>query len=325
MKKLNNLMPKFLRRKLNLFISLIYDYRRYSKFAIGYKKKLSKNNLEAEITYLYHSIEKGLSNINFRPLFGRAVLDKLILKILYYNKNFKLPSSRVEEGVKTIHSYIKKHKELGYSMSDYEDRTKSFNTLSSLNSIINLNNETIMKNSFDFFNFEIFANSRHSIRDYSNDPIDHNLIYSSIRIAMSTPSVCNRQAWEVLVVNNNELISQILNLQGGFRGFGNNVKSLLVILTNIESFEGSVERNQMYIDGGMFGMNLLYSLHYFKLGACPLNACLKIKNEIKIHKLLKIKQNLKIIMFISVGGLNLVNNITPSVRDNYKQHFEVVN
>ena len=72
----------------------------------------------------------------------------------------------------------------------------------------------------------------------------------------------------------NKLFKKILDLQKGNRGFGENADKLLVVAADVSSYSGIAERNLMYIDGGIFTMNLLYSLHYYKIASCTLSPTL---------------------------------------------------
>jgi len=49
------------------------------------------------------------------------------------------------------------------------------------------------------------------------------------------------------------------------------VPGLFVVTWDIRAFETALERNQGWIDGGLFSMTLLLALHGLGLGAVPLN------------------------------------------------------
>src|SRR5699024_9970083 len=62
--------------------------------------------------------------------------------------------------------------------------------------------------------------TRHSVRSFSKQNVDIKLIEKSVSIALNTPSVCNRQPWNVYMTDNPEKVSNLVKLQGGYVGYG---------------------------------------------------------------------------------------------------------
>ena len=54
---------------------------------------------------------------------------------------------------------------------------------------------------------------------------------------------------------NKNQIAKILEVQGGNRGFGHLANRLIIITSEVGVFTGVAERNQVYIDGGMYARN----------------------------------------------------------------------
>src|SRR5699024_4225560 len=97
--------------------------------------------------------------------------------------------------------------------------------------------------------FTEFAKSRISVRNYSNEPVERSLIDESIEVAMHTPSVCNRQPWNVYVVQNYKKIQEILNIQQGLnKDERENIKTLLAITVDVSYYANDKERNEAYVD-----------------------------------------------------------------------------
>jgi len=76
---------------------------------------------------------------------------------------------------------------------------------------------------------------------------------------------------------------------------------LLIVTSNLNYFDGPSEKNQAFIDGGLFAMSLLYALHFKEIGAIPLNWSYVKSQDQELHKLNEVKPNEKVIMFIGVG------------------------
>ena len=60
----------------------------------------------------------------------------------------------------------------------------------------------------------LFA-GRSSVREYAETPVDMGTVRKAVSMSMKTPSVCNRQAYRVLLISNPKFIEQALALQGG--------------------------------------------------------------------------------------------------------------
>jgi nitroreductase len=148
-----------------------------------------------------------------------------------------------------------------------------------------------------------FFRRRHSIRDYTDQPVDREDVMKIMEIARTAPSVCNRQAWAVHVVETKEMVAAALALQNGNRGFGDRVPMVFVIAADLRAFVLIEERNQGWVDGGMFAMNVLHGIHAAGLGGCPLNWCASRENDEALRQLLGIPAHEAVIMMIALGHL----------------------
>jgi nitroreductase len=150
-------------------------------------------------------------------------------------------------------------------------------------------------------NFASLAQARRSIRTYSSTPVEEDLIKEAVRLASSSPSVCNRQATSICCIMNKDLINDILKLQNGNRGFGHLVQCLLLVNVDIRAFQGANERNQCWVDGGLFSMSLLYAISYLGLVSCPLNWCVDENKSRQLRVLMSYGDNINTIMMVAVG------------------------
>jgi hypothetical protein len=63
--------------------------------------------------------------------------------------------------------------------------------------------------------FGALAYSRHSCRHFDDSPVDESRVWKAMEIAQRSPSVCNRQSWQVHWVRQSELKYAVLKLQEG--------------------------------------------------------------------------------------------------------------
>jgi nitroreductase len=163
--------------------------------------------------------------------------------------------------------------------------------------------------------FDEFSQSRHSVRNYSQEKIPLEELISAVTIAQNAPSSCNRQPVRVYIITNVDLIKEILKLQGGTRGFGDLATALFVVTSNVSLFQDLMERWQPTLNAGFFGMSLLYALHFKKIGACTLNWSEDKRKDQALRKLLNIPEFEHIHFLISCGYLPDEFDIAASKRN----------
>lgn len=92
-----------------------------------------------------------------------------------------------------------------------------------------------------------------------------------------------------------------------------------MITTDTRYFIDVTERNQVYVDGGLFAMSLLYALEYERLAACALNTMFDPKRESATRKLLGINESENMIMYLTVGNFKDNYRVPKSYRLSVEQ------
>lgn len=160
---------------------------------------------------------------------------------------------------------------------------------------------------------EGFFLTRNSLREFSADSISEDVLGRAVKLAMGSPSVCNRQAWHVYHLTGSKAQTALAH-QNGNRGFGHNVKQVLIVASDLKAFCSPNERYQHWIDGGMFSMSLVWALHSLGLASCCLNWSQSGRVDMRLRKLLPIKEEHTIIMMIAVGYPRENNAACSSLR-----------
>ncbi|EKO3792099.1 nitroreductase family protein [Vibrio metschnikovii] len=295
----------------------VYDFMRYSKYTSTHSIDGEEKLLGKLILY-YHVLEKGLSFENRKENFGSAVVDDLIKSISEYIDNgynvdklqFKTACSVIEKyfaiNPKMCQNYreniIEKifshaESELGGEKVIYKEEI-----LASLN-----------------FDYSFFFNSRYSVREFSEEKVETEKLHSALDIAKKYPSVCNRQAVRTYLFTNKDTVIEQLSFQNGNRGFREKIDKLIVVTVDLSLFSKAEERNQPYIDGGIYLMSLLLAIHSKGLGAVALNWSTNKESDKKYRRLGVIKESEVIISFIGVGNLKDKMLVPKSERDSYKE------
>ena len=118
---------------------------------------------------------------------------------------------------------------------------------------------------------------------------------------MTAPSACNLQHTRVHSISNSYIRKQLLSLQNGNRGFGADADKLLVITTCLSDIQYVEERNDPYVNAGIFIMNLCYALHYNRIGCCILNWHAKPETDMTARSLINIPDAESIVAIIACG------------------------
>ncbi|MCK5266691.1 MAG: nitroreductase family protein [Spirochaetes bacterium] len=302
-----------------------YDKKRYLKYS-GTNSVHTKKQLEARIIAHYHVLEKGLSMPETKLGFGQDVVIALIRLLKKYQSNFGEYSLQCKAGLASLKAYINFHHENNFLIvqveNEAEDLIKFFSCESNFAGAKNIFKNDLIINANK--SFKKFAFSRRSIRNYTEEDVALDLIYEAIQIAQKSPSVCNRQSSKVYIVHGRKKIDEVLSLQNGNRGFGHLANKLLIVTSDLQSFEGVNERNQAYIDSGLFSMSLLYAFHYKQLGACALNWAVEKDRDIALRNILSIPDSEVVAMMILLGHVPEVVKVACSPRYNLEEVVKVV-
>ena len=251
----------------------------------GYNR--SQEQFIGKITLYAHVVEKGLTMPQMRYNFGEANLRTLIQLLneyieYPYNTNDVLFISAISN----VFEYESIHKNNGKALpTDIEESIAKLHVLFPTTPALHQLSVTT-KDMYYHGDFEYIATHRHSVRNFiGHVNIAH--LNDALRLASTAPSACNRQPNHVHIIEkNNPHFQQILEMQNGSRGFGHLADKLLIVSTSLVAYNGILERNSAYIDGGIYLMNLLYALQYYGIAACTLNCSMSIEETTTLRKLL---------------------------------------
>jgi nitroreductase len=296
---INNILKlfRFLWEYLNDF-AITIRYNTYSPFE-------DRNlRLYYRLIILSHAIEKGLSLANPRALFGRAkILSIVEMARRYDSSNSKFP---LEMASGALRDYIEIHRKQGLVdsfLDEVEGYLKNepvfagieakggYKRLSELRHVVPEDTEVHVG----------FLESRYSCRHYEPCVVPISLIEKIVRTAQAAPSQCNRQSVRVHCFTDKAEIEKLLTLQGGASGFVEGVYNLFVITSEVTAWGGYGQRNQGYVDSGLFAQQLMLASYANGVGVCPLNLAVDNAKEKKIKKVAGIHPRERLAMMISFG------------------------
>ncbi|WP_242134064.1 nitroreductase family protein [Aestuariivivens marinum] len=292
---------RFLRNLLALFKNFFMDMCLYFKHSNVFSSD-SFEKIEARIILNYHGIEKGFVHDKIRPRFAIKRVKNLISDLQAIDERYQ-HNSQTTIAQKVLIDYYEYHKKNNIAIGDYFSE-EIYNIFKSR--CVLKEKAFVEKNEAEYFSdvnktFDLFSNSRKSIRSFTNERISEDVIKEVVDLASNAPSVCNRQPARVYFINNKVLVNKVLDLQGGLTGFQNEINQIFVVTVDRNYFYTIGERNQFYIDGGIYLMNLMYALHFKKIGCCPANWGKTVDVDKEAQKILNLKKSEKIICVLAVG------------------------
>ncbi|VEP13842.1 conserved hypothetical protein [Hyella patelloides LEGE 07179] len=304
----------------NFIANYVYDLKRFLRSSSANNKVNTQTQLRALITMDYHRIEKGLALKEPRVGFGQEVIQRLLLNLPKYIEKYSFDET-AQITLNSLFAYYNFNLEHGFkydlldrALIELRDKISSQEDITDRGGIIKISKQSILKEAQH--DLQNFFQSRYSIRHFAPDEVDIQLIEQAVRMAQKTPSVCNRQSSQVYVFSKDEDKRKVLSYQNGNRGFGEQVSKVLVVVSDLENFTKIGERNQCWIDGGMYAMSLVYALHSLGLGTCCLNWSVERYVDRAFKKATGIKDSESVIMMIAVGHLPEELNVAQSPRKN---------
>ncbi len=289
-----------------LLEACFYDFRRYSRWSALARMRMSRSNMRAVMAMNAHRLEKGLSLPEPRPGFGKATVRALLDNMQSYKTEYGTDNA-VDIACNTLKAYADFNRRHSHHDPELDRLIAAVlddlapSTEHTEGGAYSVTGAAILQQGAR--DLRAFFASRHSVRNFSPEPVSDELIRQAVEKARYTPSVCNRQSWRVHVLEQDEDKKLALECQNGNRGFGHQASRVLVITSDLESFVSVGERYQGWIDGGMFSMTLLWALHALGLGACPLNWSVDHRTDLALRKRIPIPANETVIMMIAVGHL----------------------
>lgn len=164
--------------------------------------------------------------------------------------------------------------------------------------------------------FDEFVASRHSTRRYTNCKVADEVLDEAVHLAMLSPSACNRQMVRLHVIDDPQGKRLLYDTLHGTGGVDYENCRIGLITYDSRSLEFYGERNQGYLNAGLFAMTLVYALHWKGVGACLLQFGNTAAEERALIRNLGIPDYERAAVGISLGYLEPCDVVPASVRRN---------
>lgn len=254
-----------------------------------------------------HRIEKGLIMPVRKSFFANGYINSTVDAFIdtynafdEQNKKWTLDVltqyfNEIEKGNKNIDTSKEKFNSfLLTEKGKQESRTFSIPFLQS----------KLTKNKISYADLLNLAKRRHSTRFFKDKKIEKQVLYNALRVGLEAPSACNRQPFEVLFIDDLELIKKAIELPMGVSTTKEEIRNFAIIIGDQSYYSEERDRHLIYIDGALFAMSFLFGLESQGVSSCVVNwPDIEIREK-KFHDLFKIPNHKRGICFIALGYAN---------------------
>lgn len=260
-----------------------------------------KDKSDADIMLLMHALEKGMSFPKKKEEYGKLKALELIELLKRHESQYGI-DSQFTSATNILQEYLQDE----HSVHDYSVRNTILSFLDQHKTLLSAGIggvKPVVAPSFSITYNQLmdFTTQRFSVRSFSTKPISAEEIQRAISYAETSPSACNRQASRVYVLKNKAKIQSVLDCQLGDQGWCTNADTLFITTIVSTYFGNQFERQQPFIDGGIFAMNLVLGLHVQAIASCFKMYVRSPQNDIEVRKIVSIPENEIPIVLIFAG------------------------
>ncbi|QQL44316.1 nitroreductase family protein [Sulfuriroseicoccus oceanibius] len=152
-----------------------------------------------------------------------------------------------------------------------------------------------------FDDFYKLTRQRRSVRWYEDTPVPRSLVDQAISAAAQSPSACNRQPFEFVVIDTPAVVNRVSDIPMGTKGFAHQFPMIVVLVGKLEAFAFARDRHLIYIDASLAAMTFMLALETLGLSSCPINWPDIETLEDEMAKQLGLDACERPVMLISVG------------------------
>lgn len=282
-----------------------YDMVRFIRFSGAFGEE-TRGKLQTKVIMLYHVIEKGLTMPNRRLWFGRDALTALIVLINRFEEKFGNEDQQIRHAIGVAKDYYALHVKTESAVPpDFETCWAQLKAFVDAHEAIPATKQLHCRRESVYGKknspFPDFAHARCTIRHYAPVDLPIQRIHEAVKLALTAPSACNRQYCRVHCLTDKSKIGELLAIQGGCRGFGDLADKLLIVTADLEGIDAPRERDDLFTNGGIFLMNLCYSLFYHEIAHCILNWSRTPQEDLAMRKLVQIRDSETVIAVLTCG------------------------
>lgn len=315
---------------VKMLIKMRDKYKRKREFISDYhffehnymrSKPITKEKVEYEMILEIHKLEKGFACKEIRP-FGIEKVKKLISLINKFDDLKFEESFSYDMSLSALEEYKKFYEEKKWTnLEEYLIVDKFLKSNHRHNYVkvgaYNVSRKELLQGQeVDFLKL---LSSRKSVRNYAAKKLKKEDINKAIKMALLTPSACNRQMCKIYYIENKKEI--VKKYAQGLGLFDMSNINYFIITFDVSNYHFIGERNQGWFNAGLLAMNFVNSLHNVGIGSCFCQFGNSNKEELEMKKELKISNSERIAVIIAAGYYDEISRIPYSTRKSEKDIY----
>lgn len=285
-------------------------YREFQSVLAGKSKHLKDSKKNRPNYFLLvrntHRLEKALLMKPRKKIFASGYIEETVnsyIGVMNDNHNNKYASSQIQWVTDVLNEYFSV-----VGSDEIIDRQRDlFNKCSTFSLFDSTVKKLPYKRSFaetdcvSFDDFYKLSKQRRSVRWFEDKAVPRELIDKALLAAIQAPSACNRQPFEFRIFDDPEMVKKVAHLPMGTTGYAHNIKTIIVVIGNLDAYFSERDRHIIYIDASLASMSFMYALETLGLSSCPINWPDIEYKEKEMSDLLSLELYQRPIMLIAVG------------------------
>jgi len=298
----------------------LYDKDFYKKYNMGTEESLNKLGYESIIHT--HTLEKGMEHFELRPFAvekTRYIMSLIKRESKYENYENKFAFIN---GINSLREYKKIYEEHNWINKDEYKKVDEF--LKNYSKVENqkagayiLTKKELQKDyEIDYLKF---VKSRHSTRNYKNEPIKLDDVKAAVEMAKYSASACNRQYIKLHFYPSGKMRDNVIHYALGKGGLYLDGVNTFIVTFDVNGLSGIGERNQGYFNAGLYSTNLVNAFHSLGIGTCFIQFANSVKDEDDLKRKNEIPEYERIAVILFAGYYDEKSIFAVSPRKDVKE------
>lgn len=296
--------------------SVIQGKRNYYRMSSG------QNKNKFQLVRNIHKIEKGISMKNRRTVFALDFIEETVEIYLSLKSNLN-SDSQIYWAKEVLNNYFDitdaNNPIIGKMKKKFMENADNFESHK-----IPYKSSERVESTISYDEFLILNKRRRSVRWYQQKEVNLELVSKAIQLSLQAPSACNRQPFKYYVIKDEKILRRLSKLPMGTTGYADNIPLLIAVVGDLSAYFDERDRHVIYIDSSLSVMSFILALETLGLSSCIINwPDIEIKEK-KIQSILKLDNNQRVTMLISVGYSDQEGMIPYSCKKDVKDAITVI-
>ena len=298
----------------------LYDNNFYKKYNMRTETSLNKLGYESIIHT--HTLEKGMEHFELRPFAVKKT--GYIMSIIKRESKFENYRNTFAfiNGINSLREYKKIYEDHGWKDKDEYKKVSTF--LQNYTDVEQqragayiLEKKELEKDyNIDYLKF---VKSRHSTRNYKNEPIKLEDVKKAVDMAKYSASACNRQYIKLHFYPSGKMRDNVIHYALGKGGLYLEGVNTFIVTFDVNVLSGTGERNQGYFNAGLYSTNLVNAFHSLGIGTCFIQFANSVKDEEELKKMNEIPEYERIAVILFAGYYDEKSIFAVSHRKDVKE------